>query len=243
MLNLENLIWVAGLVWAIAQGFVIRHKAKEEQATEHVFELHALALAASVAAIPLFSLSPYHLLWMIPASFVLGLASVIPPLRLLWLPASLYGSLWYVGTRNPGRAFYLAEDYPKAIEAFKEAIRKKPNSAETHFHMGLAYAKMGETEKAIQSYTETIRLDPKSAPAHFNLGAKYRDTGKVNEAADSFREALRLRPGYGLAIWNLGMTYIELGDLDNALKQYEALAPIDKQNADGLHSAIFAARS
>jgi hypothetical protein len=36
--------------------------------------------------------------------------------------------------------------------------------------------------------------------------------------------------------------YVELGDLDNALKQYEALQPVDKQHADELRAAITAAR-
>ena len=236
-----NVLWVVGLLWAIAQGFIIRQRAKNEQATEHTFEVHALLLAVSVITIPLLSLSPFHLLWMIPASFVLGLASVMFPLNLLWLPASLYASLWYVGTRNPGWAFYLAGDYAKAIEAFKETIRIKPSSAETHFNIGLAYSKIGDNQKAIESFKDSIRLKPDSAEAHVNLGFSYKDIGKLREAADSFREALRIRPNYARAIWNLGMTYVELGDLDNARKQYEALLtsgqPVD-QEAVELHSAI-----
>jgi len=90
---------VEGLVWAISHGFLIRRKAKQEQECEHTFELHALLLAVSVIVIPVLSLSPLHLLWMVPASFVLGLASVLFPLNLLWMPASLYGSLWYIGYR------------------------------------------------------------------------------------------------------------------------------------------------
>ena len=119
------IVWVLGVIWAIAQGFNIRQKAKNDQATEHTFEVHALLAAVSVIIIPVLSLSPFHLIWMLPASFVLGLASVIFPFNLLWLPASLYGSLWYVGTKNPGRAFYLAGDYAKAIECYKDTIRIK----------------------------------------------------------------------------------------------------------------------
>jgi len=237
-----GVLWVVGLIWAIGQGLSIRQKAKNEQATEHTLEVHALLLTISVIVIPLLSLSPLHLLWMMPASFVLGLASVIFPLNLLWLPASLYGSLWYIGTMNPGRTFYLAGDYSKAIEAYKEAIRTEPDSAETHFNLALAYSKAGDKQNAIESLMETIRLKPDSAEAHCNLGFNYRDIGKAREAADSFREALRIRPNYARAIWNLGMTYVELGDLDNALKQYEALQPVDEKYANELHFAITAAR-
>jgi len=40
-----TVIWVIGIIWAIAQGINIREKAKNEQATEHTFETHAFLLA------------------------------------------------------------------------------------------------------------------------------------------------------------------------------------------------------
>ena len=86
-----TVLWIVALLWAVVQGVLLRQKAKSEQATEHTFELHALLVAVSVAIIPALSLSPFHLLWMVPISFLLGLASVIFPLNLLWTPASLYG--------------------------------------------------------------------------------------------------------------------------------------------------------
>ena len=232
------ILWLAGVLYALGWGFIIRQKAKNEQATEHTFELHALLLAVSVIIIPVLSLSPFHLLWMLPASFVLGLASVMFPLNLLWFPASLYGSLWYVGTRNPGRAFYLAGDYAKAIESFKTTIRLKPHSAEAHFNLGVAYGKIGDKQKAIESFKETIRLRPDSAEAHCNLGFDYKDLGNSKEAIESFKEAIRIRPDYAKAVWNLGMAYVELGDLKNALKEYEALQKLDKTHADELYCAI-----
>lgn len=239
---IEIILWVVGAIWAIVHGFNIRQKAKNEQATEHIFELHALLLAVSVIIIPVLHLSPFHLLWMIPASFVIGLASVMFPLNLLWFPASLYGSLWYVGTRNLGKSFYLAGDYAKAIEAYKDIIRRKPNSAEAHFNLGVAYGKVEDYQKAIEAYKETIRLKPNSAEAHCNLGFDYKDLGQYREAIESFKKAILLKPNYAKAIGNLGMVYVELGDLDNALTQHEALQKVDKQNADELYSAINAVK-
>lgn len=49
------IIWVVGVLWAVGHGFNIRNKARNEQATEHTFELHALLLALSVIVIPVFS--------------------------------------------------------------------------------------------------------------------------------------------------------------------------------------------
>jgi tetratricopeptide (TPR) repeat protein len=232
------ILWVLSVIWAIAQGLNIRQKAKNEQTTEHTFEVHALLLAVSVIIIPVLSLSPFHLLWMLPASFVLGLASVIFPLNLLWLPASLYGSLWYIGTKNPGRAFYLAGDYAKAIECYKNTVRLKPDSAEAHFNLGLAYDKAGDIEEAIKSYKEVIRLDPKSSVTYCNLGFIYKGLGESQKAIESFKEAIRIKPDYDKARRNLGMAYVEVGDIENALKEYEVLRKSNETYAAELYSAI-----
>ena len=232
------ILWVAGVLYALSWGFIIRQKAKNEQATEHTFELNALLLAVSVIIIPVLSLSPFHLLWMLPASFVLGLSSMIFPLNLLWLPASLYGSLWYVGTRNQGRAFYLAGDYAKAIECYKETVRSKPNSAEAHFYLGLAYDKAGDKEKAIESFREVIRLEPTSSRAYCNLGLCYKDLGVYEKAIESYKEAVCIKPDYDRARGNLGMAYVEVGDIANALKEYEVLQKSNEMYAAELYSAI-----
>lgn len=236
-----TVVWVIALLWAVAQGFLIRQKARSEQATEHTFELHALLLAVSVAIIPVLSLSPLHLLWMVPTSFLLGLASVIFPLNLLWIPASLYGALWYVGIRNPALALYRNGEYARAIDAFKEAIQRKPDSSEDHFYLALAYDKVGDHDGAIRSYNECIRLKPDSAEAHCNLGFTFKDRGDLENAVVSFSRAIRLRPDYTKAIWSLGMIYVELGDFTNATKQCTMLETLDGAQASELRAAITAA--
>jgi tetratricopeptide (TPR) repeat protein len=236
-----TIVWLIALLWAIAQGFLMRQKARSEQATEHTFEVHALLLAVSVIIIPALSLSPLHLLWMVPTSFLLGLGSVIFPLNLLWLPASLYGALWYVGIRNPALVLYRAGEYARAIAAFKEAIQRKPDSADNHFYLALAYDKVGDHGNAITSLRECVRLRPDFAEAHCNLGFTFKDTGDLQSAAESFSQAIRLKPGYAKAISNLGLVYVELGDLTNARKQCTILEALNRAHASELRAAITAA--
>ncbi len=215
------ILWAIGVLYAIAWGFIIRQKAKNEQATEHTFELHALLLAVSVIIIPVLSLSPFHLLWMLPASFVIGLASMMFPLNLLWFPASLYGSLWYVGATNPGRAFYLAGDYAKAIECYKESVRLKPNCAEAHFNLGFSYRDLGDNEKAIESFKEAIRIRPDYAKAHYNLGTAYRELGRHQEAIEAYKQALRIEPDVADVHCGLGIAYGKLGRYQEAIEAYK----------------------
>ena len=231
------IVWVVAVLWAVTYGFVIREKAKREQASQCGFEIHAFLLAVSVIIVPVFSLSPFHLLWMVPASFILALNSVVFPPIFLRIPASLYGSLWYIGTRNPGRAYYLAGDYARAIECYEELVRSKPKSAEAHFYLGLAYDKAGNTRRAIEEYTEVVRLNPTSDRAYNNLGLAYKglDNGKAIEA---FKEAIRIKPDYAMARRNLGMTYVEVGDIESAMQEYERLKTSNEALADELYAAI-----
>jgi len=232
------IIWVMGALYALGWGLIIRQKAKNEQATEHTFELHALLLAISVIIVPAMSLSPFHLLWMMPASFILSLASIIFPLNLLWMPASLYGSLWYIGVRNPALALYRNGEYAEAIDAFKESIRRNPRSSENYFFLALAYDKLGDYENAINFYQECIRLKPDSVEAYCNLALAFQEVGDNRSAIEAFSNAIRIKPKHSKAIANLGMIYIELGEFNNAGKQWALLNSVDRTLADELYAAI-----
>lgn len=99
MYIITGIIYVFGVLFAISWGILMRRKVKIEGAAERTFETFGLLMVVSLILIPILSLSSFHLLWMFPASFLLGLISIIPPLRLLWPLASLYGFLWYIGLK------------------------------------------------------------------------------------------------------------------------------------------------
>ena len=235
---IANIIWVGSIIYTIGWCVFIREKAKNEQATEGIMEIHAFLLTVSVIIIPILSISPFHLLWMLPASFVIGLLSMYFPFRLLFIPASFYFLFWYIGIKNTGREYYVSGNYEKAIDAFKESIRKKPNSAEAHFNLGLAYGKIGESDKEIESYLEAIRLKPKVPNVHFNLGSAYKENGDIQSAIESYKKALQIDNDYTKARYHLCRTYIEIGDRENAMKEYGFIQNADKNMADELANAI-----
>jgi tetratricopeptide (TPR) repeat protein len=74
--------------------------------------------------------------------------------------------------QNPGAAdtlgwaFYQKGVYRSAIEMFQEAIRlaakdNKPESADYHYHLGLAYAKSEQPALAKQHLERVLKIDPK----------------------------------------------------------------------------------
>lgn len=97
---IASILYIICVLFAILWGVLLRHKAETEQATEKIFEVFGLLMVVSLIVIPALSLSPFHLLWMFPVSFLFGLLSSIFPFRLLWPLASFYGSLWYIGLKS-----------------------------------------------------------------------------------------------------------------------------------------------
>ena len=116
-------------------------------------------------------------------------------------------------------AYHDDGEYQKAIDAYQEAIRLKPNHAKAWYNLGVNYGDLGEYQKAIDAYREAIRLQPDDAKAWSNLGVHYGDLGEYQKAIDAFREAIRLQPDLADAWNNLGAAY---GDLDQSQKEIDA---------------------
>jgi tetratricopeptide (TPR) repeat protein len=222
------------LVWSLR----VREKARSEQATEKGMELQGFLMTVSIVLVIVLHLSPFHLLWMLPASFILGLLSMTTPLRILWIFSSIYFLLWYIGIRNEGRRLYVSGEYDKAIDAFKEEIRKKPTSAEAYFNLGLAYGKTGELEKEVAAYEQAIKLKPNVSATYFNLGTAYNIIGNKKKAIAAFNDAIRLDSDYVKARYTVCKIYVEVGDRENANKEYRILQERDKRISEELEQLI-----
>ena len=72
--------------------------------------------------------------------------------------------------------------YKEAIEALKQAIRIKPDFANAHYSLGIAYGKSGMNKEAIEAYKQARRIKPDDANVHYNLGTAYGKSGMHKEA-------------------------------------------------------------
>jgi tetratricopeptide (TPR) repeat protein len=53
--------------------------------------------------------------------------------------------------------------WQKAVEAFKQAIRLKPDFAEAHYNLGATYHVLGDRGAALQQHTILVTLQPELA--------------------------------------------------------------------------------
>ena len=111
----------------------------------------------------------------------------------------------------------------KSIRAFEKVIAINPDSAESHYNIGIAHQKQGKLDDAIASYEKALSLKPDYAEACNNLGVALKDQGKFDDAIASYEKALFLRPDYAEAYYNLGIAFQNHGQLSKAIESYEKL--------------------
>ncbi len=70
---------------------------------------------------------------------------------------------------DEGFAYGKSEQYQEAIEAYKQAIKIKPDLAMAYNNMGWAYDELGQYQEAIEAYKQALQIDPKYTLAYNNL--------------------------------------------------------------------------
>jgi tetratricopeptide (TPR) repeat protein len=64
-----------------------------------------------------------------------------------------------------GWAYYQKGTYGLAIEQLEGAVKKQPNNATYHYHLGMAYEKSGKLAPAKKEMAEVLKLDPNYSQA------------------------------------------------------------------------------
>ncbi|MDP3183005.1 MAG: tetratricopeptide repeat protein, partial [Desulfobaccales bacterium] len=91
------------------------------------------------------------------------------------------------------------KDYPKAVQAFEQALTLDPLLKEAHHFLGFCFFKLGDYQKAVPCFEKVIELDPGSAIDYANLGINLQRLGHAKEAAYVLRQALDLDAGLDFA--------------------------------------------
>ncbi len=124
------------------------------------------------------------------------------------------------------------------IQAYKQAIRLRPDYTVAFERLGSRYLKSKKYNEAVEVFRQLAALKPGDANAPNNMGEAYFELNKLNEAVESFRQSIRLKPDFGKAYYNLGRTLMAMGNRDAALEQYTILTNIDPDWAEKLNAII-----
>ena len=124
------------------------------------------------------------------------------------------------------------------IQAYKQAIRLRPDFVNAFNRLGAAYVRVKKYGDAVEVYRQLSTLKPGDATAPNSMGEAYLELNRLPEAQESFRQSIRLKPDFGKAYYNLGKCLLAMGNRDGALEQYNILQNIDPDWAEKLSALI-----
>jgi Flp pilus assembly protein TadD len=99
------------------------------------------------------------------------------------------------------------EDYPAAIRLHAEVLRKHPDDALAHYHLGFAQGMIGNQTAEVSEYRRAATLGLRNWDLFLNLGLAQLENGELDAATDSLRDAVLAGEDHPESHFNLGLVY------------------------------------
>jgi tetratricopeptide (TPR) repeat protein len=116
------------------------------------------------------------------------------------------------------------EDYPEAILLHAEVVRKAPENALAHYHLGFAQGAMGNRTAEITEYKRADALGLRNWDLFLNLGLAQIESGDPSAATDSLQRAVLLGGEHWESHFDLAAVEARRGTLADA--EHEALVSL-----------------
>lgn len=125
----------------------------------------------------------------------------------------------------------------EAIQAYRDGLRRTPDSADLHSELGLLLAAIGRGPEALPHLREGIRLSQAfRADLHVALGALAAESGKFGEAKKHYDLVLEKEPSNPAAHNNLAIALYRLGRPDEAEAELRKLVAEHPKYADATNN-------
>jgi len=118
------------------------------------------------------------------------------------------------------------KSYFDALDFYRAALRKDPNSARLNNKAGMAELQGEHIGESVHYFQRAIKLDPKMAAAHNNLGAARYEERKYGGAAKEYKKAIKLEQDASYYS-NLGAVYFSQKKWAQANEAYSHALQLD----------------
>lgn len=110
-----------------------------------------------------------------------------------------------------------------AADAFRQALRHKPMSAELHSKLGYALLRCYKWREAIESFRLAVAMDPTVPQWHYRLGFAHERLAEWKDAASAYEYAISLNsPAPSYWHYRLGYVLTEAQDFEAACTSFAA---------------------
>ena len=173
--------------------------------------------------------SGQNLNFAIPSSYLKRLLAQAQPTKLLSQVKNAVSAETYF---LRGNTMYSLEHYKKAIVAYNQAIRLKPNYPEAYHNRGRAKARLKQHFAAIQDYDKAIQFKPNYAKAYHNRGLAKSSLGRHFAAISDLDKVLQLKPNDATAYAARGFEKAALGRTQEAKGDYQIALKLAEKVGD-----------
>ena len=126
--------------------------------------------------------------------------------------------------------------FEMAIESYQNALKIKPDYADSWYNLGNIYRTLNQPEKSIDFYEKAVEILPEYYEAIFNLAVSLEDSNRLDEAAESYNQAILINPDAIEARINLGNIFQLHNDYEEAIIQYTKVLDLDPKNEEVLNN-------
>jgi len=136
---------------------------------------------------------------------------------------------------NLGSAYYEKGDLQQASEAYRQALKIRPNDYRAYYNLAEALYGLGNYQDAETYYRKVIVLNaPRlvSAQTHHFLGLSLYKQEHIDEAISEYRLSIQLNGKYAEAHYNLGIALLEHEDYQGAEQEFRITVEQDKDFVD-----------
>jgi len=117
--------------------------------------------------------------------------------------------------------------YLDALDYYRAALAKEPNSARLLNKMGIAELMMQRNHEAKKAFERSIKANQQSADAHNNLGVVYYEEKHYGPAIKEYRRAIALDDSSASFFSNLGAAQFSRKEFDQAAASYQHALELD----------------
>ena len=97
------------------------------------------------------------------------------------IPPALYLS-------NLGWAYRVSKQYEKAIETYKNALRRQSDHLQTYLGLALSYTFLGREKKARAAVKEALNLNPDFSIELWKKSSPYKNQAELERVVEAFRK-------------------------------------------------------
>ncbi len=133
-----------------------------------------------------------------------------------------------------GLASYMRKDYPKASEAFKDALKLAPKNPMILSNLGESLRRSQKPEEALKLYQQTLKVAPKFNMGIMGIANCYSDLKQNDKAMKAYQQLLSGNPNFAPAYHYLGVHLSKQDDFKRALPMLRKAVGLRENYTDAL---------